>query len=515
MVATATPQATRAARTVLESGGNAIDAAVAAAWASSVCEPSGSGLGGQTTMLIRFPEGRTAVLDGHSFAPRATSRRTVSAEQQKRGYRACTVPSTPAVLGAAVERFGKFDPGRVLEPAIELAREGFAVTPLLRRQIRWCLPHLGRTDHVARTFLQNGRPPAAGFVVRQPALARTLERIALAGVGDFYRGSLAAQIVADVRRHDGLLDAEDLADYAPHSGHEVLAIAHGDYTVMTVPPPAGGLLVLQGLRVLDRLRLSEAIVGSAAWQSSIAEVVRAVFHDRARRPVHPDSWTPALLDLLTGDDYADRMARRARRRMRLPAVDVAEAGGETTHLCVADSQGTVVTLTQSIQSLFGAKVANTELGFFYNNYLCTCPRRPHPHAIGSRALPRSNVAPTIAVRRSPRPAGPRLLALGAAGSRRITSAVLQVLCNRIDREMTLSESIDAPRLHAMLNGKVLIESRAAAPSLTRRLGRRFDRIVTRASRSYSMGAVQALELHDDGHWIGAADPRREGTADGL
>lgn len=90
-----------------------------------------------------------------------------------------------------------------------------------------------------------------------------------------------------------------------------------------------------------------------------------------------------------------------------------------------------------------------------------------------------------------------------------------MLCNRIDREMTLSESIDAPRLHAMLNGKVLIESRAAAPSLTRRLGRRFDRIVTRASRSYSMGAVQALELHDDGHWIGAADPRREGTADGL
>lgn len=515
MVATAASPATCVAREVLESGGNAVDAAVAAAWALSVCEPSGSGLGGQTTLLVRHADGRTAVIDGHSYAPRAASTRTVSAAQQKYGHRACTVPSTPAVLGAALARFGSLRADRAMEPAITLASEGFATTPLLRRQIRWCLPRLQRCPYATRVFLHRGGPPEVGHVVRQPVLAGTLERIAREGVDDFYSGQLARAIVEDVRRNDGLLDMADLADYAPRGGSDVLSIIHQGYTVMTAPPPAGGLLLLQALRVIDRMRFSEASVGSAAWHGAVAEVVRTVFHDRARRPVHPDSFTEALLDLLTSDDYAERMARRARRRIAPPAADVTEEPGETTHLCVADPQGTVVSLTQSIQSLFGAKVANAGLGFFYNNYLCTCPRRAHPHGLGSRALPRSNGAPTIAVRRSPRGGGPRLLALGAAGSRRIISALLQVLGNRIDRGMTLSESIDAPRLHAMLNGKVLIESGASSPSLTRRLSRRFRRVVTRAPRSYSMGAVQALELHDDGHWVGAADPRREGTADGF
>ncbi len=517
IIATASPPATDAALSILRSGGNAVDAAVAAAWALAVCEPSGSGLGGHTTVLIRFADGRCILLDGHSFAPGAVSPDTVDAGQQKRGYRACTVPSTPAILGAALERFGRLAPRSVLEPAIGLADAGFAVTPLLRRQVRWCREALARCEYSAAVFLDHGEPPEAGRSIRQPVLSRTLQRLVARGTQDFYVGGIARRIVQDMERNDGLLTAADLADYRVPEGRDVLRSSYRGYTVLTAPPPAGGLLLAQALRILERLSPVETLVGSAGWYLTIAGIVRAVFRDRARRPVPPHSWTPELGELLTGDDCVERLCRTALREPAAAAFDDADGPGETTHLCVADGEGTVVSLTQSIQSLFGAKVANRELGFFYNNYLWACPRRRHPYGLASRAMPRSNVAPTIAVLDGAREdAGrPTVLALGAAGSRRITSALLQVIGNRIERRMALSESIDGPRVHPMLNGKLLVEKRIAAASLLSRLGEEFGQTVARASRSYSMGAVQAIERHDDGCWIGAADPRRDGTAGGY
>jgi gamma-glutamyltranspeptidase/glutathione hydrolase len=138
MVTTAFPSASEAAIEILHAGGNAIDAAVAAAWALAVCEPSGSGLGGQTTLLIRFAEGRTLVVDGYSRAPAAVSRKQVNREQQQKGYRACTIPSTAATLGFAQKRYGVLDHSRTMEPAIRLAENGYEITKLQRKQLRWC-----------------------------------------------------------------------------------------------------------------------------------------------------------------------------------------------------------------------------------------------------------------------------------------------------------------------------------------------------------------------------------------
>jgi gamma-glutamyltranspeptidase/glutathione hydrolase len=183
-----------------------------------------------------------------------------------------------------------------------------------------------------------------------------------------------------------------------------------------------------------------------------------------------------------------------------------------------------VALTQSIQSLFGAKVANGQLGFLYNNYLCTCKRRRHPYRIGSGCIPQSNIAPTVVWRnRLHDKAGEQvdagitgpLLVLGAAGSRRITSAILHVISGVVDRGMSLEEAVSLPRVHGLRSRKVHIERPAATEPLLRRLEKRFQKVVIKAPHSYSMGAVQAIRFANDRILVGMADPRRDGAAAAL
>src|SRR5262249_1461180 len=211
---------------------------------------------------------------------------------------------------------------------------------------------------------------------------------------------------------------------------------------------------------------------TAGWHEYIAETMFEVFRERERLPVGPAEPTASLVESLIGNEHAKEIADCIlRRRMRSNAPEfssfIQPAGGagdyepgDTTHLSVTDEEGNIVSLTQSIQSLFGAKVANAELGFLYNNYLCTCPRDEHPYQLGSRAMPRSNVSPTIVF--SGMPGNDALaLALGAAGSRRITSSVLQVISNFLDRGLSLQAAVDAPRIHALLSRKVWVERPAA------------------------------------------------------
>jgi gamma-glutamyltranspeptidase/glutathione hydrolase len=515
MAATAFPAASEAAVEILKAGGNAVDAAVAAAWALSVCEPSGSGLGGQTTLLISTPDGKTTVLDGHSYAPEAVSLRTVSPRQQRWGYRASTIPSTPATLGAALDRFGSLPLQQVLAPAIRLAEEGFPVTNLMRLHIRWCKSTLENCPFVARIFLPRGRPPARGKTLRQAKLARTLKKLAERGAEDFYRGGIARAIVRDMRRNGGLLTADDLASFDMPVEMQPLSASYRGHRVITVPPPGGGLQLLLGLKILEYLDFHENI-GHPDAHETMALTINALFRERERLPLYPDLMTPSQLAWLLSDDRAAEVAASLRAKYNFEPMMDEEEPGETTHLSVVDSNGMAVALTQSIQSLFGAKFANEKLGFFYNNYLCTCPRFQHPYQLKSRAMPQSNVAPTMvfpgvgeAEENTPE------LILGAAGSRRITSSILQVISNFLDGGMSLQQAVDAPRVHALLSGKVLLEGRLHEESLKEQLAQYFDRIQIKADRSHAMGAVQAVARDDDGNWIGVADPRREGRALGY
>lgn len=514
MVATAFPAATEAAVAVLKRGGNAIDAAVTAAWALSVCEPSGSGLGGQTTMLIYLPDGKVVALDGHSYAPAAVSLRTVNAKQQKRGFRSCTIPSTPAILGLASSKYGKLPIDTLIEPAVKLAYDGFQATKLFRQHIRWCKSALQKSNFATKSFLSGGKPPPRGKDFRQKNLAKTLERIAAYSPDDFYRGKLAKAIVKDMQRNGGLLNSEDLAHFELPIEHEPLEISYRGYRIVSMPPPSGGIQLLTGLKVLESLNLEPSNNGNVEWYETMALTINAIFRERHRWPLNPEFVTPSVKKWLLSDERAEEIATTLKSSVNLTPLMVEEEPGETTHLCVVDKDGMAVSLTQSIQSLYGAKVANKELGFFYNNYLCTCPRYHHPYQLKSHAMPQSNLAPTF-IFRNPTGALKKhdlRLIVGAAGSRRITGSILQTITNMIDREMTLQEAVNAPRIHAMMSGKAVLESRIASKKLTDRLSRYFRYIQIKAEYSHAMGSVQAIERNEDGKYIGIADPRREGAA---
>jgi len=510
-VATAFPLATEAGLELLRAGGNAIDAAVGAAWALCVCEPSASGVGGQTVLLIHFADGRTRVIDGHSCAPLAASLDTVSASQQRRGYRSCTIPSTPATLNWVHLKYGVLNRARVMAPAIRIAEEGYGITVLQHRQIGWVADAL-RQSSSAELFLRSGLPPGVGCTFRQPKLGLMLRRMADFGIEEFYDGAIAREVAVDMQSNGGLLTEEDLRNCTAPAEIEPMFTVYNGHRILSVPPPGGGLQLLLALNILAQLAASGFRSTDEDWHEAIALAVSAVFRERELRPHAPGSLTQALCRQHLSDDYARRIAADIIGPQHSPALvnDAAEEAGDTTHLSACDRYGNIVMLTQSIQSLFGAKVAHRDLGFVYNNYLCTCPRYPHPYALGPRCRPRSNAAPTLVL-----PADPgtdrQLLALGAAGSRRIISALLQVISGVVDRGLDIAEAVSAPRVHGLVGRKVWIERPAASGALLARLRARRREPIIKSRLNFAMGSVQALQFLPDASVRGAADPRRDGN----
>jgi gamma-glutamyltranspeptidase/glutathione hydrolase len=464
-------------------------------------------------MLIHFPAGHQVILDGHSRAPAAVSKATVRSSQQRYGYRACTIPSTPATLGVAQEKYGRLSLSEVIEPAIQLAKDGFKISRLFRRQVQWCKAQLKANDAATDLLFTNKKATNKGNRFKQPALALTLSRLAEHGVQDFYRGGLARDIVDDMREHGGLLGEDDLISFnLPHELDPISTTFCG-YRVVTVPPPGGGLQLLQSLKVFEQLHRTD--MNLYEWYCTIARVTEVVYRERWRWPLLSDTVPASMFNWLSGEERAKELATMVISKTGLPITAGAEEPGDTSHLCVADKDGMIVSLTQSIQSLYGAKVANRKLGFFYNNYLMTCPRREHECQLASKALPRSNVAPTLVLFRGNDGTEQPVLASGAAGSRRITSSLMQIVVNKIVMNMSLPEALDAPRIHGTITNKAYIEKRIASQEMIDLLSEQFRQVEVKASRSYAMGGAQAIAREADGSWIGMADPRREGTADGY
>lgn len=531
VIATAFPDATAAGATMLRRGGTAMDAACAAAFALAVCEPGESGLGGQSTMLVRLgttpdgPGGRCVVIDGHSRAPAGVSRKTMRRRDQKRGIRSCVIPSTVATLAEAHRRFGRLPFADVVAPAIALAAGGYAMTAGQRRLFKWTLPFIKPGSPEAATFLKpDGTLHEPGELFRQPALAGTLERLARDGPEDFYTGSIAREIIEDMARRGGLVTGEDLRTLGLPVERRAIEVEYRGRRVVSIPPPGGGVQALVAMRVLGQLigpasaadtpagAPSGTPADAAEWEVALAEATWTAFAEREKWPDHPKATGGSLLRFLLSDERVAGLASAARARIAgrpdsapVPADSMGEAGN-TTHLCAADANGMIVSLTQSIQSVFGSKVVHPTLGFLYNNYLSTCPRDAHPYRLGPGSMPQSNATPTMVFDAD----GSPMLALGSAGSRRITSSVVRVLSGVLDRGLGLADAVAAPRAHALVNRTLWMESSMSAPSAAR-LRRAFPRVRDLAPRSYKAGAVQAIGWSAGGDPIAAADPRRDGT----
>jgi len=518
MVATAFPEATAAGVEMLVQGGNAIDAACATGLTLGVCEPQASGLGGQCMGLVHF-EGRTFALDGSSRAPSLAHRSQLERREQLRvGYRATTVPSSPATYAWLHRNYGKLDWHTVLEPAIRVAREGYRITQLQHDiQTRECenflkVPSLSG----ARYFLGvDGEPRPIGSTFTQPELANVLELIASKGVEAFYQGDIADQIDADMRANDGLLRADDLAFIPWPVERHPLARRYRGYLVKSMPPPGAGRTLLLVLLMLNYLK--SAFMGGRAPERYhfLAETFRKAFLQRKDRPFDANTY-PQLHDKrMLSKRFARTLAASIAEEMdvSLPLEDPSGTEvGETTHFSVMDRDGNTITMTQSIELVYGSKAAADGLGFLYNNYMLAfeLDNPAHPYYLRPNATPWSSAAPTIVFRRND-----PWIAAGSPGSERIFSAITQFLVAVLDGSAPLSHAADEPRIHCSIGGKLSYEDGRIPPGVVDYLARLGYTLSPREPYAFYLGCVQAVLKRQSGSGFhGVADPRRDGTAAG-
>jgi gamma-glutamyltranspeptidase/glutathione hydrolase len=504
MVATANHWATEAGAEILSQGGNAVDAAVAAAFTLGVCEPVASGLGGQTMMLIHNGDTRKTVgLDGSSRAPNRATPGSLKRNEQLRGHTATTVPSTPAVLDYARKIHGTLSLPEILAPAIKLCEEGFEVSDLLHRLTRRELEKL-RAHSAKEFFLKDAkRPYPVGSILRQPVLGQTFTRLSENGIEDFYTGSIAKDIHEDMQSNGGLIQLDDLAQIPWPIERRPIATLFANHRVMTFPPPGAGRTLIEMLKILNHFPESQWNADTPRGAVLLAEVIRRANLDRQDRPFDPNFY-PQIEDRRSlSPDYAKLAARQIRKRITI------KTSGDTTHLSVMDRHGNAVALTQSIERVYGSFEASPKLGFLYNNYMSAFEYEDlsHPYHLRPNAVPWASVAPTIVFR------GRRAwAALGSPGSERIASAVLQVLL-RLRRQPPY-DAVAGPRLHCSIKGKVSLEASRMRDDIPHALTKRGFEVDRRDPYSFYLGCVQMV-LREGKEFIGVADPRRDGSAGGA
>jgi len=493
--------ATEASVQMLDEGGNAVDAAVAAAFALGVCEPAASGLGGQTMMLIHLTRSRRSfALDGSSRAPNRTSLKELTRDHRRRGYKATTVPSTPAVLGYALERYGTMQLNKVISPAIRLAERGYQVSELqqkLTQRVRESL----QQNSASELFLKSGKKTyRVGEKFCQPILAKTLRQLSFLGIADFYTGRIAKLIYKDMVRNGGLITNEDLAQIPWPIERKPVCCQFEDCRVVTFPPPGAGRTLVEMLNIISHIPKKYRNVDTPQGAIVLAEAIRQANRDRTDRPFDPSFYAQVPQKQMLSTDYAKTIAHRSLRSIRTQ--------GDTTHLSVMDRFGNVVALTQSIERVYGACVATPELGFLYNNYMLAFEDEDmsHPYYLRPNAVPWASVAPTI-IFKERRP----WVAIGSPGSGRIVSSIVQVLL-RLKNQLPF-EAVDAPRLHCSVDGLVSLEAARMRSDIPVALEHHGFRVDVRDPYSFYMGCVQ-LVMRDGDKFIGVADPRRDGSAGG-
>ena len=457
-------EAVQAGQEILDAGGNAVDAAVAAALVAGVVAISDCGPGGYGGhLMIATGDGQhVRAIDFNTAAPRAARPDMfplgpdgeVRDRRNAIGWLAAGVPGTLAGLQLALERYGSLPLRRVLGPAIRYAREGFSVGPGLVTVIRGSRAALERDPASARLLLPGGNPPAVGAPFRNPDLANLLETLARRNsVESFYRGDIARRIADAFAQGGGLVTADDLASYRAHEA-EPLELSWRGYSIRTAPLTAGGLTVLEALSVLRALDWPQRDPSDPRTTHLRVEILRTVWDDRLRLlGDRSDVPTRRLLSEECGRQLAARVAAAVREGRRVPAATDGRSAGGTIHLSAVDAAGTMVALTLTHGESFGAKVTVDGLGLILGHGMVRFDPRPdHPNAPGPGKRPLHNMCPTIVLKD-----GHPVMAVGGRGGRRIPSALFDVLSAFIGRGASLADAVAAPRLHTEGGTRVVLE----------------------------------------------------------
>nr|WP_245977835.1 gamma-glutamyltransferase [Kushneria sinocarnis] len=524
MVATSNRQATRIAHRVLAEGGNAVDAAVTAGFALAVTQPRSGNIGGGGFMLISDEEsGDVIAIDYREKAPSGAFRTmfqdddgNVVAQRSRFSANASGVPGTVAGLALALRRYGTLSLAEALEPAIDLARNGFEVVPRFSEGLRQAADRLKQWEATRKTFYKSdGSLYQPGDRFRQPELAETLQRIADHGAEEFYRGRTADLLVNTIQAHGGIMTREDLARYQPVIRQPV----HGNYRGYDIysmgPPSSGGVHIIQILNTIEGDDIGAMGFNSAATIHLMSEAMSRAYADRSKYLGDPD-FVDVPVGALTSKAYARALREQIDPRHATPASDIGPGNpgryesNETTHFSVADDSGLAVSNTYTLNFSYGSGLTVAGAGFLLNNEMDDFSSKPGvPNAYGlmggeanaiegnKRML--SSMSPTIV-----KHDGRNFLITGSPGGSRIITTTLEVISNVIDHHMNVQSAVSAPRFHDQwLPDEIRIEQ-GISPDTVRLLKGMGHRVV----KKDAMGASQSILIRADGTLAGGADPRR-------
>ncbi|MEZ5306827.1 MAG: gamma-glutamyltransferase [Pyrinomonadaceae bacterium] len=536
MVASQHKLASEIGASIMKKGGNAIDAAVAVGLALAVVYPEAGNLGGGGFMLIRLDNGKTAAIDYREMAPQGATRDIYVDEKGELirgeggsviGYRAAGVPGTPAGLEFAFKKYGsgKVSWAEVVQPAENLAKNGFVLSYRLAELFKSYRGNLEKYEDSKRIFLNNGDFYDEGDTLKQPDLGKTLERIRKTGASDFYKGVTARLIAEDMARNNGLITMADLANYEVKERTALQGKYRGNTIISMPPPSSGGIVMFQVLGMLERYDLASMGQDSSERLHLLNEALRRSFADRAEFMGDPDFSDVPVAKLLSGEYIKLRgdtiNASKATPSNEIgPGKPYGQEGMETTHFTVIDPSGNVVSNTYTINNLYGNAVTAKGTGVLLNDEMDDFAARPgkpnlfgliqgERNAVGPRKRPLSSMTPTIVLDKD----GKFWFAVGARGGPRIITAVLQSTMNMIDHGMNIQEALDAPRIHHQwLPDLTIWEQYGLSPDTRKQMeamGHKFT------PSPMNIASATAVAVDSKGVRLGAIDSRSDGEAIGY
>jgi gamma-glutamyltranspeptidase/glutathione hydrolase len=507
VVATSQPLASQAGVRILREGGNAFDAAVAAAAALNVVEPHMTGVGGDVFGLYRTADGKVGALQSSGSAPSGTSLERVrddvgGADADKiplRSIHSVTVPGTARGWEATVDLLGKLELGDALQPAIEYAREGFPVSEVIAGQWKTGEEVLAN-DAARETFLIDGRAPDPGEMMMIPALANTFDQIANEGADALYEGSIGEEIVETVRSRGGHLSLDDLSDFEPTFVDPVSTTYNG-VEVYELPPPNQGLIALEALNIAETLGAGDYPFITAEATHRYIEALKLSFHDGFEYVTDPEF--EDVPDLHSKNYAVDRATAVTEEAGDVTVGNPNAQDSDTVLITVADSDGNVVTYINSLFREFGSGIVAGDTGIALQNRGSSFSLNPTaPNRLEPGKRPFHTLIPGLAQFDAD-----DWMAFGVMGGYMQPQGHLQLLSAIVDHNLTIQDALDIPRWCYRESGNLAVESRMD-PTLVTQLSRRGHEMIVEIPDLFGGGQIARNEA---GSLSGATDPRKDGT----
>lgn len=531
MVVSASELASKVGVQILKKGGNAIDAAVAVGFALAVTYPSAGNIGGGGFMVIHFKDGINTTIDYRERAPLSAtefiyqdSLGNFLPSKSQDGVTSSGVPGSVAGLIYALENYGTLSLAEVIQPAIDLARNGFILEYRLAKSLEYEIESFNMCESSKKIFTKDGIAFNEGDLFIQNDLASTLEQIKVNGSDGFYTGKTAELIVNQMTEQGGYITLQDLLSYKPLERPAITTDYRG-YKVITMGPPSGGgVSLLQKINILENYSFDKSEWGSSGYLHKLIETMKYSFADRSKHIGDPDFYNVPI-DWLLSKKYAKDIFKKIKSNATSSSeiypgdANTFSESNETTHYSIVDKYGNAVSTTTTINSSYGSKVVVDGAGFLLNNEMddfSSKPGEPNQFGLigseankiepGKRML--SSMSPTIILKDSK-----TFMVVGSPGGSTISTVVLQVILNVIDFDMDIQQAIDMPRIHHQwLPDEINYED----------FGLSSDVIQSLLSKGHKLGGVRTLGRCEgilvdfkNQIYFGATDPRGYGSALGF